>query len=69
MKGFHSSMKKKEYALYKGDTYLFGGTIKELAEYLKVKEHTIRFYTTPCYLKRIDNRKDRYEVIKIEDTE
>lgn len=57
---------KIEYALYKGDKYLFGGTIKELAKYLGVKEHTIRFYSTPCYLKRIKDRKSSYEVIKVE---
>ena len=61
-------MSKQEYALYKGDKYLFGGTIEELAKYLGVKPHTIRFYSTPCYLKRIDNRKNRYEVIKVEGT-
>ena len=56
----------KEYALYKGDKYLFGGTIKELAKYLGVKEQTIRFYNSPCYLRRIKDREDRYIVIKVE---
>lgn len=56
---------EKQYALYKGDKYLFGGTIKELAKYLGVKEKTIRFYSTPCYLKRIDSSKERYEVIRV----
>ena len=34
----------KEYALYKGDNYLCGGTKKQLAEYLGVKVHTITYY-------------------------
>lgn len=45
---------KKIYALYKGDNYITDGTIEELAEYLKVKPSTIRFYTTPTYKKRMN---------------
>lgn len=55
-----------EYALYKGDTYLFGGTIKDLAKYLGVSERTIRFYTTPTYRKRTKDSYNRYIVIKVE---
>lgn len=58
---------KKQYALYKGDKYLFGGTIKELAKYLGVKERTITYYKTPEYLRRIKGRDNRYEVIKVGD--
>lgn len=60
-------MSKKTYALYKGDKYLYGGTKEELAKYLGVKKTTIDFYCRPSYLKRIDNSKERYEVIKVED--
>lgn len=60
------NMAKKQYALYKGDKYLFGGTIEELAKYLGVKKHTITFYKTPEYLKRIKDKKNRYEVIEVE---
>lgn len=45
---------KKIYALYKGDNYITDGTIEELAEYLKVKPRTIRYYTTPAYKKRMN---------------
>lgn len=55
-----------EYAIYKGDTYLFGGTIKDLAKYLGVSERTIRFYTTPVYRKRTKDSNNRYIVIKVE---
>ena len=44
--------KLKEYTLYKGEKILATGTIKEIAEKMKVKEKSICFYGTPCYLKR-----------------
>lgn len=43
----------KEYALYKGDTCLAIGTIKEIAEQMKLKEKTIKFYGTPSHIKRM----------------
>lgn len=42
----------KEYALYKGETCLAIGTIKEIAEKTNVKEKTIKFYGTPSHIKR-----------------
>ena len=61
----------KQYALYKGDTYLCGGTKKELADYLGVKLHTITFYKSNTWLKRVEERKakDPYIVIEIEESE
>ena len=58
----------KEYALYKGDNYLCGGTKKQLAEYLGVKVHTITFYNSKTWLKRIKERnaKEPYIVITVE---
>ncbi len=58
--------KKSQYALYKGDRYMFGGTKEELAIYLEVKKKTIDFYLRPAYKKRVKNSDDRYEVIKVE---
>lgn len=46
----------KEYALYKGDTFVMIGTANELAEYLNVKRQTVEFYKTPTYRKRTDGR-------------
>lgn len=43
---------KKEYALYKGDTLLYIGTIDEIASQHGVKHRTICFYMTPTYKKR-----------------
>jgi hypothetical protein len=59
--------KQSQYALYKGDTYLYGGTREELAKFLGVKVRTIRFYYSPTYMERIKDKKDRYYVIKVED--
>lgn len=53
----------KVYALYKGEECLGIGTLKELAEQLKVKYETMYFYTTPTYKKRIKKSKNRRELI------
>ncbi len=61
-------MRKKEYALYKGNECLGIGTIKELAQKFNVKEKTISFYSSPAYLKRREkSRLNNYKVaVKIE---
>lgn len=56
------------YALYMGDELLTVGSIRELAEYLQVKELTVRFYGTPSWLSRINTEKAIY-IIKIEEDE
>lgn len=56
----------KVYALYKGEECLGIGTLKELAEQLKVKYETMYFYTTPTYKKRIKKSKNRRELVRIE---
>lgn len=48
-------MKIVNYAIYKGDDFLFMGTKKECSDYLNVKESTIFYYTTPTYKKRNKN--------------
>ena len=45
---------KTEYAVYKGDKFLFVGTIKECAEHFKVKRDTVIFWATPSNFKRIE---------------
>lgn len=57
----------KQYALYKGDKYLCGGTIYELAKFLVVQPKTIYFYTTPSYKKRCKDYSNRYIVIEVND--
>ena len=61
-------MKNKQYALYYADNYLFGGTRKELAEYLGVQEKTIYFYSSEAYKRRRKyNFSNCYLVIEVED--
>lgn len=48
-----------EYALYKGDALIIIGTIKEIAEYLEIKEDSVRFYNTPTYKKRTSEKNSR----------
>ena len=57
----------KQYALYKGDTYLTGGTIYQLAQYLNVRVETIRFYKSDAYKRRFKDYANRYIVIEVED--
>lgn len=48
-------LKRKEYALYKGEELIIIGTIEEIAKAQGVKRKTILFYQTPAYLKRHEN--------------
>ena len=60
--------KLNQYALYKGDDFLFQGTAKECAEFLGVKRHTVYWMTTPSYHKRVKDG-NRLIAIKIDDIE
>ncbi|MGX4686333.1 hypothetical protein JNUCC83_05455 [Vagococcus sp. JNUCC 83] len=48
-----------EYAIYKGDTFLFIGTVDECAERLNIKPTSVKFMTTPTGKKRFENRDDK----------
>lgn len=57
-------LRKNYYALYGGkdsDTYLCGGSIEDIAEYLGVSVKQVYFYMSPAWKRR----KHRLEVIKI----
>ena len=56
----------KQYALYKGDKYIYGGTIYQLAQYLNVTISTIRYYLTPVYQKE-RMKENSYYVIEVEE--
>jgi len=43
------------FALYKGDTYITQGTIREIAKYRGCTKRTISFYLTDSYKKRLKN--------------
>lgn len=58
------------YAVYRGDEFIDMGTIKQLASKFRVKEDTMRYYTSKAYKRRItarENAKDYLIVIKVED--
>jgi hypothetical protein len=40
------------YAIYRGDTFIDLGTVRELAERLKFNEDTIRHMATPTHFRR-----------------
>jgi hypothetical protein len=48
----------KEYVVYKGESLICIGTIKECAEHMGVLPETVKFYTTPTYQKRLAKRKN-----------
>lgn len=59
---------KPIYAIYKGDDFLFMGTLKECADYLKVSKRTVSFYGTETYRNRGKGEYgDRLIVIKVEE--
>ena len=62
----------QEYALYKGDKFIYAGTAKEIAEKANIKPKTIQWMSTPAYKNRIMARK-KYDnaqiVIKLDYSE
>lgn len=62
-------MNNKMYALYKGDQFLFLGTMKEIAEHRGVQLETIRFLNTTAYKKRTEHQHDPLILIEAEDDE
>lgn len=47
---------EKQFALYRGDEYIFGGTIKEIAQKTGTPLATLRFCATRSYRKRVENQ-------------
>lgn len=56
----------KEFAVYKGDEFLFIGTAKECAAELGIKEASFRFYLTPSYQRRISNRNSKNPIFVVD---
>ena len=48
-----------EYAIYKGDKFLFIGTAEECAERMDVQPSFIKWLTTPTGKRRFESRKDK----------
>jgi hypothetical protein len=56
------------YAVYKGDKFLFLGTVEECGTYLGIKPASVKFHTTPVYQRRVKGiYEERLIIIKIED--
>ena len=51
-RGYFKPKKKNEYAIYKGDSFLFLGTVEEIANHFGVKKSTVYFWNSPAYKKR-----------------
>lgn len=50
-------MNVKEYVVYKGESFVFIGTIQECAQHMSVLPETVRYYTTPAYQRKLAKRK------------
>ncbi|MED0963839.1 hypothetical protein [Bacillus paramycoides] len=62
-------MKQKEYVVYKGESFVCIGTIRECAQHLGVLPKTMLFYKTPAYRKRVDGRKKARNYITVTEIE
>lgn len=47
-----------EVTIYRGDTLLCEGTVRECAKLLGVKVKTIKFYLSPAYERRLSGRRN-----------
>ncbi|ALC92076.1 hypothetical protein AM500_21485 [Bacillus sp. FJAT-18017] len=59
-------MKEREFALYKGDTFICIGTAKELANRLDVQVRTISYYATNAYKRRLEKRQTVNPIICVD---
>lgn len=53
--------RQKVFALYRGDTFIDVGTLKELSPRLGMKESTIRYYISQAYQRKLSNRNGMYK--------
>lgn len=60
------SKQNLEYALYRGETFIACGTIKEISKETGLKKSTLYFYTSEKYKKRLINSNEGMCMIKIE---
>ncbi|MCJ0932571.1 hypothetical protein MST22_15595 [Virgibacillus halodenitrificans] len=51
-------VRQKEWAVYKGDKFLFIGSTNECAARLGVKNETVRYYSTPTYWRKLEKRNN-----------
>lgn len=58
-------MKRKVYALYKGEDLVEMGTAKHIAEVLGITESSVLFYQSPSYRKRTSEERGK-RLIRLE---
>ena len=65
------SKKFKEYALYKGETFITIGTLEELSEISGIKPKSLMFVLSPAHLKRQNNFKNvlGFRIAKVDNYE
>ena len=63
--------KQYTYAIYKGDEFIDVGTKEYIMEVFGITYNTLKSYSAPSYLKRIENndRGNRLRVVKIDESE
>lgn len=54
------------YALYKGDTFLAEGTVKEISKKLGISPQAVIIYGTPSYAKRAKNGRRLVKIAKLD---
>ena len=63
---FKSIKKYNIYALYKGDTFLDIGTVRDLAIKYNIELKTIKYYSSKAYLKKCKNSDNRLIAVNID---
>lgn len=59
----------KEYALYRGDKYIFGGTKKQIAKQRGISVRTLDNYLIPSNVEKALKSNKRYLLIEVEEDE
>lgn len=58
---------KKVFALYKGDSFIADGTIREISKLSGKSTDFLRYMTTPTYKKRCINSKNRLILVSLDE--
>ncbi|CAI8810586.1 MULTISPECIES: hypothetical protein [Bacillus] len=62
-------MNQKEYVVYKGESLICIGTIKECAQHMGVLPKTVHFYMTPAYQSRLAKKKKARNYLTVTELE
>lgn len=56
---------EKHFALYRGDSYLCMGTLKEIAKEQGIKPESVRFFKSPSYQKRVRRYDQKHFLVEV----